>query len=152
MPQIRNFIFVVAAVMAVLVVLALLLGRRGRRGARETPRARAPLTAHEQAMFARLREALPHLVVMPQVAFSALLTAREWAARATFDRKVADFVLCDAGFRVLAVVELDDRSHDGREAADAARDRLLTHAGYRVLRYRGVPAAERLRADLRHHA
>ena len=34
---------------------------------------------------------------------------------------------------VLAVVELDDRSHDARR--DAQRDKVLTSCGYRVIRF-----------------
>lgn len=114
---------------------------------KEIPTACEPLTKHEQAMFFRLQEALPNLVVLSQVSFGALLKARARATRNTFDRKRADFVICDRSLKVVAVIELDDSSHEGREKEDADRDALLTQAGYRVLRYKGVPSAERLQAD-----
>ena len=116
---------------------------------KERPRACAPLTKHEQLMFFRLQEALPKLIVLSQVSFGALLTAQARGVRNTFDRKRADFVICDKSFKVLAVIELDDSSHDGREEQDANRDKLLTDAGYRVLRYRGIPDIEQVAVDFR---
>ena len=99
-------------------------------------------------MYFRLRESFPEHVVLAQVAFSALLETKNRAVRNRFDRKVADFVLCDKAFTVLAVIELDDSTHKGRELADRARQELLTGAGYRVLRYGAVPDAARLQADV----
>jgi very-short-patch-repair endonuclease len=90
---------------------------------------------------------LPDLAVMSQVSFGALLKVRSTAVRNTFDRKRADFVVCEKSFRVVAVVELDDSSHDGNEGRDRQRDALLIDAGYRVLRYRGIPDIDRVQAD-----
>lgn len=86
--------------------------------------------------------------MLAQVAFSALLTARDRATRNTFDRKVADFVVCTKGLRVTAVVELDDSSHKGREVQDTERQGLLERAGYTVLRFKHVPDAAALRAAI----
>jgi very-short-patch-repair endonuclease len=54
------------------------------------------------------------------------------------------------------VVEVDGSWHRGRESADAARDRKLRHAGYRVLRLRAelvmrelTAAVERVRLAIR---
>jgi very-short-patch-repair endonuclease len=98
-------------------------------------------------MYHRLRSALPWAQVFPQVSFSALLQSQSQATRNTFNRKVADYVICDPSLSPLAVIELDDSSHRGREAADAHRDSLLTKAGYRVIRYPNVPDADRIQAD-----
>lgn len=137
------------AVMAIALVAFAIAKRRlpQNKEAGETPRRKAPLTEREQAMHNRLTQSLPELVVLAQVSFSALLTARKYAVRNTFDRKVADFVVCDKAFQVLAIVELDDSSHKKREQQDASRDTLLTDAGYRVLRYANVPDIERLKTD-----
>jgi very-short-patch-repair endonuclease len=124
--------------MAVLSAIAAASKRPGRARA-SALKARNPVTKHEQPMYFRLREAFPDDIVLAQVAFSSLLTAKEQAARNTFNRKVADFVLCDKAFQVRAVIELDDSSHNGREAQDESRDALLTQAGYRVLRFKHVP-------------
>jgi very-short-patch-repair endonuclease len=47
-----------------------------------------------------------------------------------------------------AIIELDDRSHLGREAADAQRDALMLSAGYHTLRYPGIPPVEQIRRDV----
>lgn len=133
-----------------LVFLALLLfAKRGprRRASTEVPRATWPLTRNEQAMYFRLQGALPNLIVLSQVSFAALLTARSMAVRNTFNRKRADFVICERSFKVIAIVELDDSSHDGNEVQDERRDAQLVNAGYRVLRYRGIPNIDRVQAD-----
>lgn len=133
-----------------IVALALLIKAKGKgkSGSEEKPRAKVPLTKNEQPMYFRLKEALPGYEVLAQVAFSALLTARKTATRNSFDRKVADFVICTRSFEVVAVIELDDKSHKGKEAADAARDQMLIDAGYRVLRYAMTPNAEKVRKDI----
>jgi very-short-patch-repair endonuclease len=111
----------------------------GKRGPKEKPTAKRPLTDREQSMFFRLQQAFPDHAVLAQVSFGALLDAKTIAARNTFDRKMADFVICTKAFAVVAIVELDDASHKGRQAADAARERLLTDVGYRVIRFKNVP-------------
>jgi very-short-patch-repair endonuclease len=144
----KTLLLLLAAVVLILVGVALIAGANKRgKGRGEKPKPKALMTEREQAMYNRLVQALPELVVLAQVSFSALLTARSYAARNTFDRKVADFVVCDKAFRVLAVVELDDSSHRGREKEDGARDVLLVNAGYRVLRYPRVPDVDRVRDD-----
>lgn len=107
----------------------------------ERPKKKTALTEREQAMYWRLREVLSERthVVMAQVSFSALLTSRQQAARNTFNRKTADFVVFSKAFEVVAVIELDDASHRGREKEDGARESLLTDAGYRVIRFKNIP-------------
>lgn len=109
---------------------------------------RRPLTAFEQQMFAALTAALPECVVLAQVAFSALITTEQRSQRNRFDRKVADFVICSRQLTPFAIIELDDPSHRGREAADAQRDTMLRYAGYHTLRYQGIPPADRIRRDI----
>ncbi|MBI3349490.1 MAG: DUF2726 domain-containing protein [Burkholderiales bacterium] len=130
----------------VAVVVAAALGALTKKGRRATGAVsgRRPLTEREQAMYFRLTRTLPEQVVLAQVAFSALLTTKDRPTRATFDRKVADFVVCDRAFTVLAAIELDDASHKGREKRDADRDALLTKAGIPVLRFKQVPDADAL--------
>jgi hypothetical protein len=109
---------------------------------------RRPLTAFEERMFAALTAALPECVVLAQVAFSALITTDDRAHRNRFDRKVADFVICSRQMTPFAIIELDDRSHRGKAAADAQRDALMLNAGYHTLRYAGIPSVEQLRRDV----
>jgi len=145
----KSMLLMLGVLLLIVVGLAVVTASKKNKGGGtgERPRRKAPLTDREQAMFNRLVQALPERVVLAQVSFSALLTARAYAVRNTFDRKVADFVVCDAAFQVIAVVELDDSSHKGRAKEDGARDALLTDAGYRVVRYPRVPDIEQVKAD-----
>lgn len=136
----------VALCMVFMAMLGALFGG-GSLATGEKPRRRWPLTKNEAAMYHRLVQSLPDHVVFAQVSFGALLTARSRATRNRFDRKVADFVVCDKALQVLAIIELDDKSHRGREFKDAARDKLLQDAGYRVIRYPRIPNIEKVRAD-----
>jgi len=146
--------YFIAALIAILLIFFLFtvsvdrdLDRK--RNEKELPqRKRAVLTINEQGMYNRLAQALPELIVLAQVSFGSLLYAKSQAARNTFSRKIADFVVCDRAFRVLAIIELDDSSHKGKEAQDAGRDAMLTNAGYHVLRYRHIPDIERVQNDL----
>jgi hypothetical protein len=98
------------------------------------------LTANEAEFFHRLQRALPGYHVFPQVAFAALMTddgklsaKARWSIRAKFDRKIADYVICDRMLRVVALIELDDRTHNA--SADRQRDAITKAAGYRTLRF-----------------
>lgn len=143
-----NFTFLI-----IIVALILLYVMRIKR---QTARSRAPLrlqskpvmTAREQQMYHLLQTALPECTVLAQVAFSALVTAKGWGNRNRFNRKVADFVLCSQQLNVIAVIELDDNSHAGREREDRERDAMLRLAGYVTLRYANFPTQQALRADV----
>lgn len=149
----NTFLFMVFLLVVGLLVFAMLARKRASQnsasGFVDRPKARAPLTAREQAMYNRLVQTLPDLVVLPQVSFGALLTARTRAARSTFSRKIADFVVCDRAFKVVAVIELGEskKNRTGASQRDSERDALLTEAGYRVLRYQRVPDVGRVEAD-----
>lgn len=109
---------------------------------------RQPLTQHENKMHRALTDALPECVILAQVAFSALITTESQATRNRFDRKVADFVLCSQQLNVIAIIELDDWSHKGREQQDADRDAMLKNAGYTTVRYARIPTTEKIRSDI----
>jgi very-short-patch-repair endonuclease len=117
-------------------------------GKKGTISAKIPVTKNEQPMYFQLREAFPEHVVLAQVSFSAVLQTKDRATRNTFDRKVADFVICNKAFDVIAFVELDDASHNGKEISDSKRDSLLTSAGYKVFRYKRVPDVQTLVSDI----
>jgi len=144
-----KFAFLALAVLAIAALLIAIKGKAGGRGKKGTFAARTLATANEQKMFWRLVEAFPapEYLVLPQVSFGALLTAKGGASRYSFSQKRADFVLASKGFKVIAIIELDDNSHNGRGTEDASRDAMLTEAGYRVLRYTGIPDATRLLSD-----
>ena len=139
---------------AVVFILLRIFGRKPQAPLERTPQERPVfkplLTAREQGMFALLVEALPEYAVLAQISFGALLCAKTRAGRNRFDRKIADFAICNKKTaEVLALIELDDSSHRGKEAQDAARDDMLTGAGYTVLRYDRVPTAAEVRSDMK---
>jgi len=129
-----------------IVVLIVLLGipaiLRGRGRSWLSSIQRKPLmTENEKEFFLRLQRALPAHSVFPQVAFAAFLTddgrlprQKRWSLRARFDRKIADFVVCDRqSLNIIAIVELDDRTHTAQ--ADQQRDAITGAAGYRTIRF-----------------
>jgi len=148
-----NIILLALLAVAVLAIALVASRAKWNKAPRVKPTRRGtPLTKNEQPMYFRLRETFPDDIVLAQVSFSALLMGKRQQTRNTFDRKVADFVLCTKGFAVVAVIELDDSSHRDKGAADAARDSLLTDAGYLVLRFTKVPDAQELRLAVPPHA
>jgi hypothetical protein len=95
------------------------------------------LTANEKEFFYRLLRALPGYHIFPRVSFSAIVTLdhtlsrkQRFSLRRRFAWKYADFVVCERGtLRILAIIELDDRSHDRQ------RDAIIAAAGYQTLRF-----------------
>lgn len=147
---------VAVAALAAVAVAALVLGGR-RRNVPDVAR-RTFLTGNEAEFLARLEAALPEVRVHCQVAMGALLVPRipegggkrrraaHAAVRARYDRKVVDYVLQDRrSGAVLAVVELDDRTHVPER--DRKRDAMMGRAGYRTIRWdsRRKPGAARIR-------
>lgn len=106
------------------------------------------LSQHEKTMFGEIRQAVPECQIFVQVALSAILWTKSQATRNRFNRLIADYVITDNNFNILAVIELDDKSHDNRQEKDAERDAMLREAGYKVLRYRYMPSKEQLRKDI----
>lgn len=121
---------------------------RGRRASARTHlpqnrvRAKSLMTGNEREFCGRLRRALgPRYDVVPQVAMGALIDValprthpQFWPTVERFSRKIVDFVVCERGsMRVVAVVELDDRTHDAER--DRQRDALMLEAGIRTLRW-----------------
>ena len=106
-------------------------------------RARAPLTALEQEVYWRLKEAFPGMVILAQVALSALITAPR-KDRSRYYHKVVDFVILNRAFEVHAVVEIDDETEASRHTVGEPVKELLEIAGYRVFEFTSVPEVELL--------
>ena len=102
---------------------------------------RKPLSVAEQILYFKLLKALPERIVLCQVALSRLLGVkkghnfRAWQNR--IDRMTADFVVCSKDSTVIAVIELDDATHDfdRRRDADAKKNKAFEAAGIRVVRW-----------------
>ena len=136
------------------VAFAIAIGTLKRRASAEWPvNARRVLTAPEQVLYHRLRAAFPELVVFGQVALSQLVEVRyvkgHHAVFNRISRLVADFVVCAADFRAIAVIELDDRSHQNERRADADRRKAaaLEAAGIPLHRFnvKSLPSVEEIR-------
>ena len=132
-----------------IALLSMIAGKSKKPRHKHTPiHAKAILTKREHQFFQVLQQALPRAYIFPQVSFSAILNTKGFYTRSQFNRKIADFVLCDQNLKIVAIIELDDSSHKGREQQDTARDAMLNEAGYPVVRYAQIPAAGQLQKDL----
>jgi very-short-patch-repair endonuclease len=140
-------IFLIA--MMILVILSVLKkGESKNRNAKRNPiKGKRIITMNEQPTFMKLKEALPEHIILAQVAFSAFMTAQGYATRNLFNRKVADFVVLDKAFNIVAIVELDDSSHKGKEKFDAERDAFIQEAGFKVIRYKRTPELAQIHSD-----
>jgi len=144
---------VAAVVLVVVLAVAAWLSAEARGvSAKDAYRGIKPLSEPEQALYWRLREAMPECVVLCQVAFSRFLEpqARSLGARrALFNRisqKSADFLVCLPDFTIVAAIELDDGTH--RPGKDAKRDLILRSAEVPLVRVhvRELPTVEWLRS------
>lgn len=142
----------IGMVLLTIIILAILsVLKKGeskdRNGKRSPIKGKRIITMNEQPTFIKLREALPEHIILAQVAFSAFMTAQGYTTRNLFNRKVADFVVLDRAFNIVAIVELDDSSHKGKEKIDAERDALIQEAGFRVVRYKRTPDLVQIHTD-----
>lgn len=104
--------------------------------------AKKPLSGPEQVLYFRLCKTLPEHIVLAQVSLSRILGVKkgnnfgEWFNR--INRMSADFVICSKDSTVVAVIELDDSSHEkaDRQVSDAKKDRALSSAGIRIIRWK----------------
>jgi hypothetical protein len=144
-------LLLVLVVVAVCFVAVQIKTKNGT-GRAGTYRRRKLMTDNEEEFFGRLVAALPDHYIFPQVAMSALLqpTSSD-GKKAHSDRlKIAqqriDYVVCTKSCEVVAVVELDDRTHS--QAKDQLRDSRLEQAGIRTVRFqaRNKPKADAIRA------
>ena len=136
---------IVLCALAIAIVFVFLLVKLksgpGRTGARF--KARSFMTPNELEFLGRLEVAVPELRFHAQVAMGALLApgaerrgnSREYmSARGRFSQKIVDFVAQHRSTGdVVAVIELDDRTHD--PAKDESRDAMLRGANYRIVRW-----------------
>jgi hypothetical protein len=136
-----NVVFVAVVVVSALFLLrSKLIPEREERGTRGLY-AKRPLSTPEQILYFRLREALPERIVLAQVSLSRILgvenglESRAW--RNKISQKSADFVVCRRDATVVAVIELDDASHErgDRRAADATKEQALSAAGIPLIRW-----------------
>ena len=121
------------ALLGIAFVLVLVWTRRPRY------RRHSIMTENEREFYDRLIAACPDCQIWPQVPILALVRpdAKEgsrafWMAFKKISNTRVDWVIV-RDMEVLAIVELDDRSHDARR--DIQRDKVLKSCGYRVIRF-----------------
>jgi Protein of unknown function (DUF2726) len=117
--------------------------------------ARSLLSKREQLLYRRLVDLYPDHKILVQVALSQLINVdrnhpESESIRGRYKQLVADFVLCRSDLSVVAVIELDDRTHvwPKRKAADARKNKALADAGIRLVRIPAgrLPSQDTLRA------
>lgn len=139
--------------LAALIIAAFFLKQFAKRTS-ENYKEKQLMSGNELEFFHRIRRAALDGHVFPQVAMSALIepaTSRGKAYQAAFRRisqKRVDYVVFDADMKLLAVIELDDKTHDSRK--DAIRDAYLDTAGITTIRYqsKNKPTEAKIQADL----
>lgn len=117
-------------------------------------RKRQVMTPNELEFHGRIVRALPGMHVCPQVAMHALIepTSTNGKTRLIHFRrisqKVVDYAVFDAQWSLVAVIELDDRTHIA--SRDAIRDSFMSSAGVRTLRYqsRAKPPEAQISVDI----
>ena len=142
-------VLLLVVVVAVVVFLAFLKAKgQGGIGDQAWPfYAKKLLSQPEQVLYFRLVQALPEHIILAQVQLSRLLGIKKgnnyqsWFNR--INRMSADFVVCNKDSSIVAVIELDDATHqkEDRQAADAKKDKALASANVRVIRWqaRAIP-------------
>lgn len=102
-------------------------------------KAKKIMTENELEFFRRLVDALPEYFIFPQVAMSALLEAYGSTEKQTHINRLKiaqqriDYVVCDGKCQVIAVIELDDKTHI--PSKDKIRDDRLMQAGIKTIRF-----------------
>lgn len=156
-----SFLFVVVVVLVIVAALVVVAKAKKGAGIGDAPwpfYAKKPLSSPEQVLYFRLCKALPEHIVLAQVGLSRILGVKkgnnfgEWFNR--INRMSADFVLCSKDSTIVAVIELDDASHEkaDRQAADAKKDKALSSAGIRIVRWhvKSIPDEAAIKATFVH--
>lgn len=134
--------FPIVALLLVIVAIALVGALFKVPGQAGRYKARRLMTENEAEFFGRLVVALPDHYIFPQVAMTALIEAASsnkktaHSDRLRIAQQRADYVVCDRSCRVIAVVELDDRTHS--RSKDKIRDERLQQAGIRTVRFQST--------------
>jgi hypothetical protein len=145
-----KLLFPILIVFAVGFVTLLLAAKKGK-GQTGTYRRRKLMTDNEEEFFGRLVVALPDHYIFPQVAMSAMLQPASNNGRTAHSDRLriaqqrVDYVICTKNCEIVAVVELDDRTHS--QAKDQLRDSRLEQAGIRTVRFqsRNKPKSDIIR-------
>ena len=150
------YIFVLIAILVLIVVLNAIVKAKARKEGtgEDIPYfGKTVLTEPEQVLYHRLVEALPDLIVLAQVPLSGLVGIRKnkrWQAQFNaISRKSVDYVVCRKDFSVVAVIELDDSTHEreDRQKSDEVKNTAFKKVGFEILRLKpgNLPATESIK-------
>lgn len=152
----NTVILSIAAILLVFIILSFYLKRQPNKK-EEIENwpfyAAKPLSQPEQVLYHRLANALPDCIILAQVQLSRILRVKkgfnknEWNNR--INRKSLDFVICKKDSSIIAVIELDDKSHEqeDRKYADANKDKALKSANIKIIRWqvKTMPSVDEIR-------
>lgn len=149
-PLLKLLLLAAALVIFVLIVKLALTRLGGSKFKLKSPL----LGVRAQELYRLLVQALPDHVILAEVAFSQMIKVSGGTDREDFRKsltarqKVADFVVCDKSFSVVAVIELDDSTHSA--AKDAKRDEIIREAGSKTIRWHvsRLPRADDIRRQV----
>jgi hypothetical protein len=149
-----NSVFVFMLIAIVFMMVMVMVAKKGKGAPAAAYKRRDLMTANELEFFGRLVTALPDHYIFPQVAMSGLLEASATdkklahSDRLRIAQQRVDYVVCNKRCEVVAVVELDDRTHSAGK--DRVRDERLAQAGIRTVRFqsRQKPAQDAIRAAI----
>jgi hypothetical protein len=150
----NNIFFLMPVLLVLVLLMAFVLARTRKPMPEAAYKPRPIMTENELEFFGRLVAALPEHYIFPQVAMTALLepgaTDRKQAHadRLRIAQQRIDYVVCNRRCEVVAVVELDDRTHS--KVKDQLRDGRLEQGGYKTVRFqsRQKPPAPAIRAAI----
>lgn len=145
-----KIVLIVLIVALVAIVIAQVFAEKTSKSGGYKPR--QLMTENEAEFFGRLVVALPEHYVFPQVSLASLIEAaakdrkRAYSDYLRIAQQRVDYVVCDRSCQVVAVVELDDKTHSRKK--DELRDSRLQQAGIRTVRLqsRNKPTTAVLRA------
>lgn len=162
--------YTLIAIAAIIAAIVLSSRRQPRQSESQPPRAVrgddlavwpfAPMpfmTDSEVRFFALLQEAMPEHFIFAQVQLSRLIQATDPQDAAFWFNRIcrmsADYVLVDRDAQtVIAVIELDDWTHDKpeRKRADQKKTKAIESAGLPLIRFDGrrMPSATQLRHEI----
>lgn len=115
------------------------------------------MTNSEVRFFAILQEAIPEHFIFAQVQLSRLIVSTDKADKGFWFNRIcrmsADYVLVHRDAQtILAVIELDDWTHDKpeRQRADQKKTKAIESAGLPLIRFDGrrMPNATQLRQEI----
>jgi len=137
-----SWIFVLVIIVIIAVIAMLVIAVRSKTGSSQKQYQQSPLmTDNEKEFLNRLVTALPNHFVFAQVGMGALLEpnfrksdrSNYQRVRNSYVQKLVDYVVCDKELNVVALIELDDKTHNAKKDAD--RDAMTNEAGYYVIRW-----------------